>query len=101
MNQKNVMTTLAILTCIGTPLGLWIRMQVKDAEHSLQIKANEKAITELKIENKELRKELGDTKAYFEEEVKNLGDKIDEVPKKVFDLMNSVNQANKSSGRGR
>jgi len=91
MNYKQVMLILGILTCIGTPLGLWIKMRVNSAEHALLIESNTKDITELRLENAALRKELSETKVYFEGQLSALGDKVDEVPQKTLNLLNSVN----------
>lgn len=86
ISVKNVMAVLALLTCIGGPLGLWINMQIKDAEHDLQIKANEKRIVELK-------KEIKENKDEYNSSVYVLSNKIDAMPQKILDLMNSVQTA--------
>ena len=89
---------LAILTCIGTPIGLGVNMRVTDAEHTILIEGNSDSIEELKKENKDLKeenKELAKT-------VAGLSEKIDGIPQKTFDLMNSVNAiSNNNSSRGK
>lgn len=95
MNKYKVIgVILGVLTLLGAPLSLWINMQIKDSQHELKISALECADHEKKIEIKELRAELVRTIRYIDAENQTLSNKIDQVPQKVFDLMNSVNQVN-------
>lgn len=94
MNSKQIGLIIALLTCIGTPLGLWIKMQVNDAKHDLELKNHKEMIMELK-------KEVKDNRTNYEESISELSKKIDNMPQKILDLMNSVNAASeRHSGRG-
>lgn len=93
VNYKAIMMWVAIASCIATPVGIGIGMRVKDAQHDLQITQNQVAIGKLQTENKELKEKLDKTKDDFQEDIDELGVKIDGIPQKVFNLMISVKQA--------
>jgi len=86
MNYRAITLAIAILTCIGTPIGLWIKMQVTDAEHEVELKSHKEMINELKKEVKENRDR-------YETSMKDLSDKLDAMPQRILDLMNSVDRA--------
>ena len=87
MNYKAV--SLAALTCVGTPIGLWIKMQVTDAEHEIELQSHKEMITDLK-------KEVRANRDRYENSMRDLSNKIDAMPQKILDLMNSVKSAKKN-----
>jgi len=88
MNSKKIVTIMAVLTFIAVPLGVFSKMQIKDAQHDIEIAALKKENVSLndKIEKLEESWMNLATKA----EVRDLSKKIDEMPQKIFNLMNSV-----------
>lgn len=83
--QRRLSNILALMAFIAPFLGLWIHMQVKDAEHDMELKAHKEMISDLKAEVKEDRAKYDD---YF----RGLSDKLEEMPQKIITLMNSSNR---------
>lgn len=85
MSSPTLVEMISIITLMGTVIGTWVKMSVNNAKHDTELMSHKEQIAAIRREQERDREK-------HSQSLVNLSEKIDQMPQRILDLMNSVNK---------